>query len=271
MKKTVLILMTLSLLAFMGCQATPDDAGELNQTSVTENSSDLDAKWGAGVHYSDTYTWAKSCGFIEANAVALATGDLTTDTSTATAGRLTDTSTWPYNHDEYHFNMNSSSPSDIESDNDTRIIKYKEYYAKSVSAYNAASQKYRAEIARINKKYSSWYQYPLKKAAQAAAYATRGTERASAFNDLGTALHAYQDIFAHGNVQNMTQHDSFRDPADSSIKVIDNPNYDINFFTKVVTKVAGGYQYATRWNKTKAKSIEIITNFKRDVSYDPND
>lgn len=132
---------------------------------------------------------------------------------------------WPLPHDEFHFNMNSGNVADINSASDTRNIKKNEYYKSAVTAY-------------------------------------KNSNRDSALNDLGTALHALQDIYAHGNVQTMDQHNSFKYNGNS---IIDDINYDINWSTKQVTSVAkfSGKRYLN----TKQVSLDLIKKFIADASY----
>ncbi|MZP31155.1 hypothetical protein GTO91_15720 [Heliobacterium undosum] len=228
-----------------------------------DSTGNVTPQWGVSVHgtgfVKGTYNWAIARQFNEANAQSIAAADVATDTSLYTGG-------YPLSHDEYHFNMNSSSLSAVGTSSDSRVQKSSEYFSLAVNKYNKANTDYANVVAYINQTYPSG---ASKDAALQTARNDRATARLKALNDLGTALHAWQDVFAHGNVQTMTQHNSYKAPEDPSTSIIDDPNYDINWSTGTVTKP--GYEFGSRYNATKSKTISMLDLFKSSVGYNPND
>jgi len=92
---------------------------------------------------------------------------------------------------------------------------------------------------------------------QAIAYNNAGN-RSMALYTLGNSLHPKQDIFAHGNVQTLTQHNSIQIDG---VKVIDNYDYDVDFNDVASNPAGTAYWGSTRFDDAKAATRAALANF----------
>ncbi len=161
---------------------------------------------------------------------------------------------------------------------DTRQLHFEEYYKKSVDTWNNAEKDYANNVANIENSSS----YKMKKVFMSEEKAKnsclqslmeeREKQRKKSLEQLGKALHPYQDIDAHMDWDTgplgVKAHQA--SSGYNKIKIFDDPRYDL-----VKNPVTGGYdpvdsgvkEGSQRFKKTEQKTRDAISQFVKDVNY----
>ena len=229
-------------------------AGDTNLTRYAKNSVifQFDGRgfWDERVHKNDTTNWAVSVGFSSSGAKAIGAKDIATDSYVLTTPILPWPSPFGHGNQSYHFNTYSDYKK-----HDSRLTLYT-HYNKVAKDYCACPDD--------NPSDSVYY--------------------------FGIALHAYQDIEAHGHFgrgylfnQLWSAHNSGTPYAGQTWKTPDDPEWDAVGtsdgvpWDTVLQYTFLGYEYAEfekkgakhvalRWVITKNKTIETLKEFRGFIS-----